>query len=128
MMLRSDGEETLLVVIMSPLWLLQINLAIVLDLTFFKTQLIFQSILVEFSGSIGTMTCLYNRHLVVMLILGLIFFCSLITLCISSIFLDERFQKFFLILIMLLMLGTKLLGLIYLNLLKLSILSYLKYK
>jgi len=55
----------------------------------------------KFSKLIGTRTCLQEDSFVIILILGLtlLFFFSFTTLCISSTFLEEKFEKEFLIFI-----------------------------
>jgi len=111
MMLRSNGGVTLLVIIVRPLLSAQIKLAMMLDLIFFSTLLMFVIYLldntmnfVELTWLIRTKTCLLDSLLEVMLILGLSFLGSLMTLWTSSIFKDNRPGKFSLIFTICLML------------------------
>jgi len=104
MVLRSNWEVTLLVVIIRSLWSAWTKLAKILDLIFFKFLSILAMCLLDkdmnfemFAKPIKTMICFLEGLLVVILILGFIFPESLIVLCIYLIFwrkIREIFFKF----------------------------------
>ena len=100
MVLRSDIDATLLVVIISPQWSMRTKSAKVSDLMFFSALLMLAMLssedsmnFEEFSLLIGMITCLLDGPLVVILMRGFSFLGSSIDLWISSIFLEESSGK-----------------------------------
>jgi len=113
MILRLSEKETLLVIIVRLLLSAQIKLAMILDFMSFSILLMFATCLlnrtmnfVKLAWLIRTRTYLLDSHLEIMLILGLSFLGSLMTLWTSSIFEDDRPGKFSLIFTICLILET----------------------
>ena len=111
--LRSEVDVTLLVVIIKLLLLAQIKLAKTSDLIslrillMLETYLLYKTMnLLELPELIGTIICFLDGSFVIMLILGLSFFDTFNTFWTSSIFFTERLEKFSLIFIMVFMLFT----------------------
>ena len=111
--LRSEVDMTLLVVIIKLLLLAQIKLAKTSDLIslrillMLETYLLYKTMnLLELPELIGTIICFLDGSFVIMLILGLSFFDTFNTFWTSSIFFTERLEKFSLIFIMVFMLFT----------------------
>ena len=94
--LRSDCEVTLFIVMIRSQWSLHIKSAKISDLMFFKILLMLE-IFKLLLAPIGTMIYYLDSSFVVMLILSLRLPGLLIVLCISSIFFKEILGKLFLI-------------------------------
>ena len=106
MILRSELDATLLVIIEKPLLSAQMKFAMTSDLISLSAILIFAMcllnktmILVALSELIRTKTCLSDKPFVVILILSLLIFNSFMIFWTFSIFLNDRFRKLFLIFI-----------------------------
>ena len=106
--LRFKVDTILLIVITNPLWSAQIKLAIISDLIFLSFLLILATCLLDRTINLlqlikfmRTITCFLDGPFIVILILGFSFFYLFMIL---YIYLLDKFGKFSLILMMLLML------------------------